>query len=565
MKFLTAQLSYFVRGPGTRRNLRILFKFALVLAGLVTTYSILFHVLMAWEGQEHSWLTGVYWTLVTMSTLGFGDITFDRDIGRMFSVLVLVSGVLFLLIVLPFTFVQFFYAPWLEAQTRLRVPRSVDPQTSGHVILAIHEPVAMALVDRLKLRGMRYYIVEPDLRRALDLEDQGISVLLGERDDPDTYRRLGATRAAMVVANSDDYVNTNIAFTVREMDERVPVVVFARDPASVDVLQLAGATQVIELAEMLGRSLARRTLGGDHRANIVGEFDDLMVAEAPITGTPMVGKTLGEGWLRRTTGLTVVGAWERGAFSVPGPETELHESTVLVLAGSREQLERFEELTAIYTVPETAVLILGGGRVGRAAARGLQDRGIDYRIIEKNPDRVHDAEHTIVGNAAELACLEAAGIRVAPAAVVTTADDATNIYLTNYCRRLRPDLAIVSRATLERNVSTLHRAGADFVMSYASMGANTIMNLLDRGDVVMVAEGLDVFRTQVPPPLAGTPLRESGIREQTGCHLVAWRDGDGMAINPAPELRIPDRPGAEIILVGTTEAEQRFIRLYGRR
>jgi voltage-gated potassium channel len=565
MKFLTAQLSYFVRGPGTRRNLRILFKFALVLAGLVTTYSILFHVLMAWEGQEHSWLTGVYWTLVTMSTLGFGDITFDRDIGRMFSVLVLVSGVLFLLIVLPFTFVQFFYAPWLEAQTRLRVPRSVDPQTSGHVILAIHEPVAMALVDRLKLRGMRYYIVEPDLRRALDLEDQGISVLLGERDDPDTYRRLGATRAAMVVANSDDYVNTNIAFTVREMDERVPVVVFARDPASVDVLQLAGATQVIELAEMLGRSLARRTLGGDHRANIVGEFDDLMVAEAPITGTPMVGKTLGEGWLRRTTGLTVVGAWERGAFSVPGPETELHESTVLVLAGSREQLERFEELTAIYTVPETAVLILGGGRVGRAAARGLQERGIDYRIIEKNPDRVHDAEHTIVGNAAELACLEAAGIRVAPAAVVTTADDATNIYLTNYCRRLRPDLAIVSRATLERNVSTLHRAGADFVMSYASMGANTIMNLLDRGDVVMVAEGLDVFRTRVPPPLAGTPLRESGIREQTGCHLVAWRDGDGMAINPAPELRIPDRPGAEIILVGTTEAEQRFIRLYGRR
>jgi voltage-gated potassium channel len=565
MKFLSSQLAYFVSGPSTRRNLGMLFRFGLLLAAMVTVYTVLFHVLMDLEGQTHSWVTGFYWTLVTMSTLGFGDITFDSDIGRVFSVFVLVSGVLFLLVVLPFTFVQFFYAPWLEAQTRLRVPRSVDPTMSGHVVMAIHEPVAMALVDRLGSHGRPYFIIEPDLRRALDMEDQGISVVLGERDDPQTYRRLGADRAAMVLANDNDFVNTNIAFTVREMDETVPVVVFARDPESVDVLQLAGATQVLELAEMLGQSLARRTLGGDHRANIVGEFDELVVAEAAVTGTPMVGKTLGEGWLRRTTGLTVVGAWERGHFAVPGPETELHDSTILVLAGSREQLERFEELTAIYTVPETPVLVLGGGRVGRAAARGLRERGIDYRIIEKNPERIHDAEHTIIGNAADLMCLESAGVRTAPAAIVTTADDATNIYLTNYLRRLRPDLAIVSRATLERNVSTLHRAGADFVMSYASMGANAIMNLLERGDVVMVAEGLDVFRTRVPTTLAGRPLRESEIREKTGCQLVAWQAGDGIVINPDPAATIPTSPGAELILVGTTEAERKFLRLHDRR
>jgi voltage-gated potassium channel len=565
MKFLTSQLAYFVQGPGTRRNLSILLRFVMLLLGMVTLYTILFHVLMAHEGQDHSWLTGLYWTLVTMSTLGLGDITFASDLGRMFSVWVLVSGVLFLLIVLPFTFVQFFYAPWLEAQTRLRVPRSVDPATRDHVVLAIYDPVAMALVERLVLHDRPYYIVEPDLRRALDLEEQGISVVLGERDDAETYRRLAANQAAMVIANDNDFVNTNIAFTVREMDEHVPVVVFARDPESVDVLQLAGATHVLELAEMLGQSLARRTLGGDHRANIVGEFDDLVVAEAPVTGTPMVGKTLGEGWLRRTTGLTVVGAWERGKFEVPGPDTELHSSTVLVLAGSREQMDLFEELTAIYTVAESPVLILGGGRVGRAASRGLRERGIDYRIIEKNPDRVHDHEHTIVGNAADLVCLESAGIRTAPAAIVTTADDATNIYLTNYCRRLRADLAIVSRATLERNVSTLHRAGADFVMSYASMGANAIMNLLERGDVVMVAEGLDVFRTALPPALAGKLLRDSGIRERTGCHLVAWQNHEGMVVNPPPDATIPSDPSSEVILVGTTEAEEKFMRTFGRR
>ena len=44
---------------------------------------------------------------------------------------------------------------------------------------------------------------------------------------------------------------------------------------------------------------------------------------------------------------------------------------------------------------------------------------------------------------------------------VTTNDDATNIYLTIYCRRLRPNMQIISRSTMERNVTTLHRAGAD--------------------------------------------------------------------------------------------------------
>ena len=83
-----------------------------------------------------------------------------------------------------------------------------------------------------------------------------------------------------------------------------------------------------------------------------------------------------------------------------------------------------------------------------------------------------------------------AGIDHAPAIVITPHDDDMNIYLTIYCRRLRPDIQIISRATRERNVSTLHRAGADFVLSYASMGATTIFNYLRRAGVVVIAEGL---------------------------------------------------------------------------
>lgn len=562
VKFLAAQFSYFVETTGTRRNIGLLVRFMAILAVLVVGYSILFHVIMEHEGQSHSWVTGFYWTLTVMSTLGFGDITFQSDLGRIFSLFVLVSGVMILLIVLPFTFIQFFYAPWLEAQTRRRVPREVDDSVRGHILLASHEPVAIALLERLAVLGRACFVIEADLGRALELEETGVRVVLGSPEDMDTYRRLGAARAAMVVANVDDHVNTNIAFTVRELDGAVPIVSFARDPASVDILELAGSTTVLQLPDILGRSLARRTLAGDHRAGVIGQFDDLIIAEAPVVGTPLVGKSLGEGWLREMTGLTAVGSWDRGRFSVPGPDTLLNSSTVLLLAGTEEQLLQFTELTAIYRPADAPVLILGGGRVGRAAAAALEERGLEYTIVERNPDRVRIPEHTIIGSAADRECLEQAGVAEAPTIIVTTADDATNIYLTVYCRRLRPDVQIVSRATLERNVSTLHRAGADFVMSYASMGANAILNILEGGNVVMIAEGLDLFRVSVPRTLWGVKLRDSRIRQDTGCHVVAVKDSTGMHTNPPAETELPSEPDAELILVGTTADEQRFLKWF---
>ena len=563
MKFLPAQLAYMVETTSMRRNLTVLLRFLALLVLLVAAYSVLFHVIMEFEGQDHSWLTGFYWTLTVMSTLGFGDITFDSDLGRAFSIVVLLSGVMFLLIVLPFTFIQFFYAPWLEAQTRRRVPRGVDPKVEGHILLASHDPVTISLIDRLAVLGHPYYVLEPDLGRALELEEEGRQVVLGSPEDIETYRRTGVERAAMVVANVNDPVNTNVAFTVRELDGEVPIVSFAQDPASVDVLELAGSTHVLQLPEMLGRSLARRTLAGGHRASVIGEFGELLVAEAPVAGTPLVGKSLGEGWLTEATGLTAVGAWSRGDFAVPGPDTILGPSTVLVLAGTQAQLTEFMELTAIYRPADAPIPILGGGRVGRAAGRALEERGVEFRIVEKDPRHVVWPDRTIVGNAAELEILHEAGIREAPTVLVTTADDAMNIYLTIYCRRLRPDVQIVSRATLERNVSTLHRAGADFVMSYASMGANAILNILEGDDVVMIAEGLDIFRVPVPDALKGVRLSASGIRESTGCHVVAFQDGDGVMTSPSAAAELPSGPSGELILVATTANEERFMTRFG--
>jgi len=559
MKYFSSLFLHLLRNRATRRNLRVLVQFMATLIAMVTFYSVLFHYLMAWEGREYSWITGVYWTLTVMSTLGFGDITFHTDLGLLFSIIVLLSGMVFMLTLLPFTFIQFFYAPWMDAQAEARAPRQLPKETSGHVVLTNYGPVSAALINKLTQYRYPYVILVPDISEALKLHDMGLNVVVGDLDDPETYRKICFDQAALLATTHTDVVNTNVAFTAREVSDDVPIVATAEADGSVDILELAGCNRVLRLGEMIGRSLARRVLGRDAKTHVIGQFDSLLIAEASAAGTPLVGRTLREIRLRDHVGITVAGVWERGHFDTVDAESRINESTVLVLAGSRSQLQEYDGLFCIYHSTDEPVVILGGGRVGSATARALTDQGIDYRIVEKAVDRVSD-DHYVVGDAADLETLEEAGIMKTPVVVITTHDDDLNIYLTLYCRRLRPDVQIISRATLQRNVTTLHRAGADFVISETSMGANAIFNLLQGGDILLLAEGLDVFKIRVPPPLAGRTLAESGIRHETGCSVIAIERGNGLHVNPGPDTLLTT--GAELLVIGSAESEGRFLDRY---
>lgn len=546
----------------SQHNVRVLAKLLLVFVALLVLFSVLFHLIMRWEGQQHSWLAGVYWTLVTMSTLGFGDITFASDVGRIFSIIVLLSGTAFLLILFPFTFIQFFFLPWMEAQAAARAPRKLDKKTQGHVVLTGLGSVDAALIRQLQRAEIPYVVVCPDLNEALLLHDQGYRVMVGDLDDPDTYRRLQVEKADLVATTRTDMANANVAFTVREISDSVQIVATASFPASVDILELAGCNRVLQLAEMLGQSLARRILGRDAKSHVIGQFGDMLVAEAAAAETPLVGRTLADIRLRDHVSVSVVGIWNRGHFELAGPDTVIHDTSVLVLAGSQAQLSNYDALFCIYKPALGHVVIIGGGRVGRATAKALEAEGIDFRIVERSPDRIRIPEKYILGDASELDVLQRAGIMEASAVAITTHDDDMNVYLTIYCRKLRPDIQILGRANLERNVTTLHRAGADFVLSYASIGANILFNLLKRIDTLLLAEGLSAFRLTIPPSMVGRSLAQCGVREATGCNVIAVVDGDETDINPDGHQPLP--AGVELIVIGDAEAEQRFVERFPR-
>jgi Trk K+ transport system NAD-binding subunit len=172
---------------------------------------------------------------------------------------------------------------------------------------------------------------------------------------------------------------------------------------------------------------------------------------------------------------------------------------------------------------------------------------------EKRPERIRHIDDYVHGDAAELDVLHRAGSKTPP----SSHEDDMNVYLTLYCRRLRPDVQIISRATLDRNIPTLHRTGADAVLSNASLGATAIWNTSGKHRTVVLAKGLEVFRLPMPRSMAGHSLMQCAVSRETGCYVVATaRDGD-METNPDPSKPLPG--DADLVVIGDEDSEQRLL------
>jgi Trk K+ transport system NAD-binding subunit len=157
----------------------------------------------------------------------------------------------------------------------------------------------------------------------------------------------------------------------------------------------------------------------------------------------------------------------------------LSDWSVPVVVGTSEQIAELNQLVELFDVNNNPILIIGGGKVGQAATVALKRKGVPVHLVEHDAAIAKASEaiadRVFVGEAADREVLERAGLASAPSVLLTTNDDAINIYLCIYCRRLNPELRIVSRATHERNVEAIHRAGADFVLSYSSLGRESAL------------------------------------------------------------------------------------------
>jgi Trk K+ transport system NAD-binding subunit len=244
----------------------------------------------------------------------------------------------------------------------------------------------------------------------------------------------------------------------------------------------------------------------------------------------------------------------------PRPDAPLRDLSVPVVVGSSTAVDLLNEFLYIYDTNINPVVVIGGGKVGRAAAHALKERSVPVHMVERDAEVARGLgdlpERLVVGDAADREVMSDVGIEDAPSIILTTNDDAANIYIATYCRRLNPEARILSRITHDRNLAAIQRAGADLILSYTTLAVETIFALLHHRPPIVLGAGVAFHDLACPPSLVGLTLKEGGIGERTGLTVIAIEEGRGMIADAGPNTRL--EPGSVLFALGTDEQVREF-------
>ncbi|MFB6252509.1 MAG: NAD-binding protein, partial [Halobellus sp.] len=250
----------------------------------------------AFSLQEHfngvsTPLDAFYFTLVTGSTVGYGDITPNSAIGELFAMSVLLVTVSSFAVVLGVVF-----TPLIEAQFSKALGNMTEEQLDvleHHVLVLGHGDLTEPILEELSSKA-DVLVVVPDEERARRLSDRGYTVLTDDPSDEEAqYRGRVEVAQAVVAATNDDAEDALAILTARQLNPGVTIVAAATQRENVAKLKRAGADTVISPAALGAHFLAESALGGQGAEALEqrllgagGTSDDLEAAAEAVSDVP---------------------------------------------------------------------------------------------------------------------------------------------------------------------------------------------------------------------------------------------------------------------------------------
>ncbi|MGP8329223.1 MAG: potassium channel family protein [Methanosarcinaceae archaeon] len=313
---------------------------------LTIIYGFIFIYLATAEHQlEHANpITGIYWVISSMTTVGYGDVILTSNAGMMFSVLVQISGV-FMIFGLMFPLV---ITPWLERTIRINIPTQAPEGMTEHIIICGYNQLVETLIDELKDHGISFIIVEDEEHLIHELMEKNIPCVFGSASDEQVLENSNINTARGVIVNKSDEENANIVLTARELTD-VNVIAIIEDASKAKYLKYAGASKVVSPKSLIGRFIGKKALDPfvNRLTGTTEFFEGVSIVEFPIyPKSSLLGMTLGNAAIRERTGANIVGIWKGGSLSFdPHTEYIIKDNSVFLAVGTTEQLSKLKNLT----------------------------------------------------------------------------------------------------------------------------------------------------------------------------------------------------------------------------
>lgn len=243
-----------------------------------------------------SFLDVVYFTAITVTTVGYGDIVPVTDAARMFDTFVVTPIRIFVWLLFLGTAYDFYLRNSLQ---RIRTAM-IRKNLSGHTVICGYGAKGEYAAQELLAGGSKpeaIVVIDPDQQRI----DMAIELgLLGVRGDATQNEVLHIARigdaASVLVAASRDDTAALIVLSARQLNRSVPISVTARAQENEDLLTQAGATFVLNPVRIGGHLLARsgsQQHAVDYLADLATTEGHVLLRQRPAQPDE-IGKRLGE-------------------------------------------------------------------------------------------------------------------------------------------------------------------------------------------------------------------------------------------------------------------------------
>lgn len=328
-------------------SIRNRLRLALVLiASVIFTGVAGFHYIEGWP-----WFDGLYMTLITMTTVGYGETHPLSPAGKVFNIFLILAAVMaggFLVATSTQAMLEFELSHFLG---RRRMERELA-KLKDHFIICGAGRVGRTVAREFRARQVPCVIIEVDPKRVQWALEERIPVVIGSgHSDADLKQARIESARGLVAAVTSDADNLYIVLTARGMNKELKIIARASEEEATPKLLRAGANEVVSPYHFVGRRIAHLLLQPHVIDFIEAAFGpqrmDIQIEEVRVSeGSGLAGKTLAATDIRQTTTVLVLALKHPdGSLNFnPTAEAVIEAGDCLIAVGSVDHLKKLEAL-----------------------------------------------------------------------------------------------------------------------------------------------------------------------------------------------------------------------------
>jgi len=318
-------------------------KYILYFFGLVTFVSGGFYII---GGEDYSIIDSIYMTILTLSTVGYGEVHSLNHLGKVWAILVIIFGVS------GFAYIVYeLGAELIELNTyRSRTMRKKISKLESHYLICGYGRIGQIIASEFKKKNIEFVIIELNDSKIINIQEKGYNYIHGDATIDETLIDAEIKECkGIVVVLDNDQDNLFVTMSSRNLNQDAYIISRCSKQDTGNKLKRAGANKVVN-----------PYITGAHRMAellISPNIDDIVTIEAPDdisidfsieqvsvkNYNVLNNKTIAEINIREKFNLSIVAIINNDGTNQlnPGPEIKINSEQKVILIGSLEAVKNF--------------------------------------------------------------------------------------------------------------------------------------------------------------------------------------------------------------------------------